>query len=62
MNPSDEMHIWVKNGLEASLKMEQMLRDHKYEWSLGPTAALELWKAAEKFHICNTALRSYFEK
>ena len=62
MNPSEESHIWIKLGLEATCKMEELLRESKEEWNLSPQECDDLWSSAIQFMACNSALEKHFAK
>lgn len=62
MAKGNQVHTWVKLGLEASVNMESILKDNEDEWKLSSMDVEKLWKFATQFIICNHALCVHFER
>lgn len=62
MQPGNQKHIWVKLGLEASVNMDKILKEHCNDWNLSPPVFEELWKNAVNYVITNAALWKHFQE
>ena len=62
MDRGNAQHRRMHLALRLSCKMEEIIREHKGCFTLGPEAAADLTKAARDFVQLNTALASHYNQ
>ena len=62
MDRTNDVHIWIKNGLESSAAMDGILEKNKDAWNVPVIEKEQLIALANRYAVCSTVLCKHFER
>ena len=60
MDCTNDVHIWIKNGLESSAAMDNILERSKDAWTVSLIEKEHLIELANTYAVCTTVLNNHF--
>ena len=60
--PNDQSHKWIQLGLDASCRMEDILKENQHMYALPESASKELAECLTKYLTLHVALESHYSK